>query len=227
MCDNVFEALQRGRILALRLTGQALDLAEDAIEAQKSYENIQTLADLLTSAAQRDESRMMPLEQGLLALNLATAALQLRHTSWCGSPWDKKTIKFLVESNGMIALSAPYVENAVGPERSPAQSQQSSLQVMKGTLLELAILMLEILQQKSFDTWAFENLSETPVNFWDRLEIATRWVEQSTNKLLPNHLKAVEECLAQCVRGRLEWDVEFQKLYCENVVQPLQQLVMA
>ncbi|POS72684.1 hypothetical protein DHEL01_v208919 [Diaporthe helianthi] len=53
---------------------------------------------------------------------------------------------------------------------------------------------------------------------------AIRWLELTADRLLPHHLTAVEQCLAFC-SGRLRvWDDgEFQKLYCENIVKPLQE----
>ncbi|WYZ39965.1 hypothetical protein EsH8_IV_000306 [Colletotrichum jinshuiense] len=228
MCEKASEACRKGHTLALELAADVLNLREDVIRSQQSFNSTTTLRDFLATASQNQDARMTPKQQTLLALDVATAVLQLRHTSWCGDPWNNQTIKFLVERNGNVAAWAPIVEQAINPKLLLAQPLDSSLdtQATKATVLELAILMLEILQHKSVETWAAENQHGRTETFGERLQAANRWLELSDDKLLPHHLNAIEACLVQCVKRNLSWNIEFQKLFCENIVHPLQQLVL-
>ncbi|GKT47246.1 uncharacterized protein ColSpa_07427 [Colletotrichum spaethianum] len=227
MCENAREARRQGHTLALELAADVLNLRQEAIKSQQSFKSTMTLRDFLAAAAQDRDARMTPKQQSLLALDVATAVLQLHHTSWCGIPLNNQTIKFLVEGNGWVAAGAPFVEQAIDPALLPVQPLDPSLstQATKATVLELAILMLEILQHKSIEVWAAENQQGSTVTFGERLQAASRWLELSDDKLLPHHLNAVEACLVQCVKRNLSWNFEFQKLFCENVVHPLQQLL--
>src|SRR4051812_15661926 len=102
-----------------------------------------------------------------------------------------------------MAACAPYVEQVIDAALLVRQLPNPSLhtQATKVTALELAILLLEILHHKLIETWAAENRQGSTVTFWKRMQVATCWLELSTDKLLPDHLKTVEACLAQCVRG--------------------------
>lgn len=228
MCDNAREARERGQILALELTANGLELIKEPVQSQQSFKSTMTLANLLAAVSHDRSPRMMPKQQTLLALDVATSVLQLLHTSWCSVPWNNKTVKFLVDGDGNMATCAPYVEQAINTALLAEWPPDLRLgtQMAKATLLELAILMLEILHHESIETWAVQNFQASIVTFWDRVQAATQWLELSNDKLLPDHLEAIEACLTHCVRSKLSWDLEFQKLYCENIVKPLQQLVL-
>lgn len=220
------EARRRGHTLALDLTADKLSLREDISKSklQQSFKSTTTLRDFLTAASQNPDARMTPKQQSLLALDVAAAVLQLQRTPWSGLPWNNQKIKFLVEGNGAVASWAPIVEQIIVP--AILSSAQPRAQTPKATVLELAILMLEILQHKSLETWAAETQQGGTATFGERLEAADRWLELSDDKLLPHHLNAIESCLQQCVGRNSSWNIEFQKLFCESVIQPLQQLVM-
>ncbi|EXF79645.1 hypothetical protein CFIO01_12955 [Colletotrichum fioriniae PJ7] len=230
ICEEAREARRRGQALALELTADALNLREEIARSKQSFKSTTTLKDFLAAASQNHDARMTPKQQSLLALDVATAVLQLQRTPWSGIPWNNQTIKFLVEGNGAVEAWAPIVEQTIQPTTTllPAQplDPEPVTQTTKKTVLELAILMLEILQHKSLETWAAETGQGATTKFSERLQAAIRWLELSDDKLLPHHLNAVEACLFQCVRRNSSWNIEFQRLFCENIVQPLQQLVM-
>ncbi|KAI9154956.1 hypothetical protein HJFPF1_07517 [Paramyrothecium foliicola] len=93
-------------------------------------------------------------------------------------------------------------------------------------MLELAIVLLEILHQKSMAAWADRHDEGVPRTYRERMGAATRWLELSTVKLLPPHIKVVEECLMLCARSMLSWDEYFQRFYCENIIKPFQELAL-
>ncbi len=174
---------------------------------------------------------MSPVEQTLLALNVVSSVLQLRLTMWCSVPWNSTTIKFPVQAvdGARAALCTPYVEQAIDPTMLGAQEgayPELTTEAAKVTMLELAILLLEILHHKSIAAWAARHEEGNPRTYRERMGAATRWLELSTSKLLPSHVKAVEECLVLCARSKLSWDDYFQRLYCENIIKPLQELVL-
>lgn len=222
-CQTARIAHELGHILSLELAADILARMQESIPPKTLFKSTITLADYLAATARDPNTRLSPKQQTLLALDVATAVLQFRHTSWCNTPWNSKTIKFLLEGNGSLPTFAPYVDRS--NSQVVLNNPKIHTQVTKVTVLEIAILLLEILHHKSIETWATENGQQKPTTFWERLEAATGWLEHSSDKLLPDHLRPVEACLPQCVRGNLSWDFEFQELYCENIIRPLRQLV--
>ncbi|KAF6790327.1 hypothetical protein CSOJ01_14598 [Colletotrichum sojae] len=136
ICEEAREARRRGYTLALELTASdALNLREEISESQymQSFKTTTTLRDFLADTSQNQDARMTPKQQSLLALDV----LQLQRTP-CGA-W------------------APIVEQAgMPPATLLVQPLAVSAQTPKVTVLELAILMLEILHHKSLETWAAE-----------------------------------------------------------------------
>ena len=219
-------------MLSLELTsGATLEVVEKDDQSPHSYDRSISLADFLKDTAADADSRMSPIEQTLLALNVASSVLQLRPTMWCSVPWNSTTIKFPVQAvdGARAALYTPYVEQAIDPTLPGTQGGASpdlTTEAAKTTMLELAILLLEILHHKSIEAWAARYDEGEPRTYRERMGVATRWLELSTSKLLPSHVKAVEECLVLCARSKLLWDDYFQRLYCENIIKPLQELVL-
>ena len=232
MCEDARKAREKRRVLSLELTsGATLEAAEKDEKSPHSYDKSISLADFLKETAADADARMSPVEQTLLALNVVSSVLQLRLTMWCSVPWNSTTIKFPVQAvdGARAALCTPYVEQAIDPTMLGAQEgayPELTTEAAKVTMLELAILLLEILHHKSIAAWAARHEEGNPRTYRERMGAATRWLELSTSKLLPSHVKAVEECLVLCARSKLSWDDYFQRLYCENIIKPLQELVL-
>ncbi|RYP69345.1 hypothetical protein DL771_006155 [Monosporascus sp. 5C6A] len=230
ICDDARKARNQGQVLTLELKSDVLELLEEEGKPQNSYNTLTTLADFLRDTMQDEDARMGPMMQTLLALNVVSSVLQLRPTLWCSIPWNSTLIKFptKVADGSHIAACTPYVEQTVDADllQSHTCSPDLNTEAAKTTMLELAILLLEILHHKSIETWAAKNRGGATRTYQDRMRVATRWLELSTSRLLPSHIKAIEECLVFCARSKLAWDDQFQRLYCENIIKPLQQLTL-
>lgn len=232
ICEDARKARERRRVLSLELTsGATLEVVEKDDKSPHSYDRSISLADFLKVTAVDADARMSPIEQTLLALNVVSSALQLRPTMWCSVPWNSTAIKFPVQAvdSARAALCTPYIEQAIDLTMLGTQEGASldlTTEAAKTTMLELAILLLEILHHKSIAAWAARYDEGEPRTYRERMGAATRWLELSTSKLLPPHVKAVEECLVLCARSKLLWDDCFQRLYCENIIKPLQELVL-
>lgn len=232
ICEDARMARERRRVLSLELTSDTtLEVAETDDKSPHSYDRSISLADFLKDTAADADARMSPIEQTLLALNVVSSVLQLRSTMWCSVPWNSKAIKFPMQAvdGARAALCTPYVQQVIDPTMLGTQevvSPDLTTEAAKTTMLELAILLLEILHHKSIATWADRYDEGEPRTYRERMGAATRWLELSTSKLLPPHVKAVEECLVLCARSKLSWDDYFQRLYYENIIKPLQELAL-
>lgn len=149
---------------------------------------------------------------------------------WCQKPWDSKSINFLtkVVEDTYLPLYTPYVEQDVDALifQNHTHSSDLNTQAAKTTMLELAILLLEITHHKSIEAWASETKEGDTITYQDRMHVATRWLEQSEyeGSLLPDYIQAIEECLVLCARSKISWDNKLQSVYCENIIKPLQEL---
>ncbi|KAK3358778.1 hypothetical protein B0T25DRAFT_577022 [Lasiosphaeria hispida] len=232
ICQDARRARERRRVLSLELTsGPVLEVADKDDRSPHSYDRSISLADFFKDTAADADARMNPVEQTLLALNVVSSVLQLQPTMWCSVPWNSTTIKFPVEAVGgaSAAVCTPYVEHAIDPTQAGTQAGVSSdltTKAAKTTMLELAILLLEILHHRTMAAWAAQYGEGDVKTYWERMSVATRWLELSTSKLLPPHIKAVEACLLLCARSKLSWDHSFQRAYCENIIKPLQELAL-
>ncbi|KAM3537191.1 hypothetical protein ARSEF1564_009891 [Beauveria bassiana] len=230
ICEDARKAQKRRRVLSLELTSRTtLEAVENDDESPHSYDRSISLANFLKDTAVDYDTRMSPNEQTLLALNVVSSVLQLRQTMWYRVPWNSTTIKFLVQAvdSARAALRTPYVEQAIDPTMLGTQdSPDLTTEAAKTTMLEVAILLLEILHHKTIATWSAEHGDGDPGTYWERMRAATCWLGLSEGKLLPPHLKVVDECLMLCVRSKLSWDDNFQRSYCENIIKPLQELIL-
>ncbi|RTE74823.1 hypothetical protein BHE90_010743 [Fusarium euwallaceae] len=222
LCDDALKARELGQVLTLKLTSNALELLREA-KPHQPYKNSTTLADFLREIAKDEDARMGPMPRTLLALNVVSSILQLRPTAWCNTPWTSTTIKFPTkEDNGsLITICTPYVEQDFDATMPQGHALASSLdtQAIKLTMLELAILLLEILHLKSLESWAKGHGQGDMRSDGERMLGAKRWLEMSNARLLPHHIRAVEGCLGYCVKSNLAWDKSFQNDYCENVLE--------
>ena len=165
-------------MLSLELTsGATLEVVEKDDVSPYSYDRSISLADFLKDTAADADSRISPIEQTLLALNVAASVLQLRPTMWCSVPWNSTTIKFPVQAGAgaRAALYTPYIEQAIDPTMSGTQGGASlTTEAAKTTMLELAILLLEILHHKSIEAWAARYDEGEPRTYRERIGAATR-----------------------------------------------------
>jgi hypothetical protein len=232
ICQDARRARERRRVLSLELmSGAVLEVVDQDDGSPHSYDRSISLANFFKDTAADADARMSPVEQTLLALNVVSSMLQLRPTMWCSVPWNSTTIKLPVQAvdGASAAACTPYVEHAIDPTMMRTQEGASpdlTTEAVKTTMLELAILLLEILHHRTMASWAARYDEGDARTYWERMAAAMRWLELSTSKLLPPHVKAVEACLLLCARSKLSWDDCFQRAYCENIIKPLQELAL-
>ncbi|KAK6853614.1 hypothetical protein PG995_010426 [Apiospora arundinis] len=224
ICESIREAEAASQNVKFRLVDKSL-MAGDHQENQKvhrSYAAASSLHSCLVNSAKDDDLRLTPKQQTLLALEAASSVLQLWQTRWMSLGLTNKTMKLLVSSDEQNAICLSFMEQSIHrytkdldePINGPGP---------KSALLDLAILLLEIWHHKPLESYATKidvQLTDSPET---RQMVATRWLEKTSDRLPPGHLDAIEKCLA-VYTGRLwDWqDKEFQRLYCENIIKPLQ-----
>lgn len=223
ICDSAMTAFKMEYLLRLHLIADALSLANGTREARRQVAVSTTLEQFLRRGCLDEDARMTPKQQTILALDIAASLLQLRQTHWSLFPWTNKQVQLLFSKQG--EFWGPFIEELIdkGSGKTPLIPSHQGPEP-KEALLELAILLLEIWHHRPLEMWAAKLGVESIDTHEARRIAAIRWLELTSDRLPPYHLVAVEQCLAFC-SGRLRvWDdSEFQKLYCENVVKPLQE----
>ncbi|KAH6641213.1 hypothetical protein F5144DRAFT_506286 [Chaetomium tenue] len=217
LCQITRGAVQKGSHLGLQVVVGKRRLSlfhvDSAIIAMQRPSIPESLDQILARGLQDETVRLTPKQQTILALNVASSVLQFRQTNWLTAPWSSKSIKLVPASTGA------FVEAELQPPglQPPALSDPDPL----SALLEVAILLLEIWNHKPLEAWAASANREimTPDH---RKIAATVWLQETTHRILPDYLDAIEKCLAICAGRKWGWDDgEFQKRYCENVIKPL------
>ncbi|KAG8166645.1 hypothetical protein KVR01_002334 [Diaporthe batatas] len=223
ICGSAMTAFQKHHLLKLDLIAHDLSPTTGMMGARCEVAASTTLEQFLRRGCLDEEARMTPKQQTMLALDIAASLMQLRQTSWSPLPWTNRRIQFLISKQGEVCGS--FVEELIGNRtgNTPLDPRPQGSDP-KEALLELAILLLEIWHHRPLDMWAVKLGMESIDTPEARRIAAIRWLELTSDRLPPHHLTAIEQCLAFC-SGRLRvWDDgEFQKLYCENVVKPLQE----
>ncbi|KAI1131387.1 hypothetical protein F5Y10DRAFT_286767 [Nemania abortiva] len=226
LCLETNEASSSGMLLSLQVVrdDDQLRLAGAAIQRRKSYSAQKSLGAFLQDTSQDEDARMTPKQQTILALDVAASILQLRETFWCQLPFDSSAIQLFFHSpvNTPTPASEPFVGQVI--ERKPAAHATLQGPSPRGALLELAILLLEIWHHKTFETWAAKAGLSDLVSIDGRMIAAMKWLRMTYERLPPHHLTAVEQCLALSSCRPWCWeDGEFRRLFCENVVKPLEE----
>lgn len=221
MCNFATEARLNGSILRLALTNNSFYSLDGPPSTRQNLVCSKSLGDFLRDGAYDEDGRLTPKEQTLLALDIASSVIQLRQTCWLESPFSSKVVKLLVRREGQATAiaSTPFVEQIADPDRVGSLGPDP-----KTTLLELAILLLEIWHHKPLEVWSAKAGTGTVDYPEARQRAAIQWLEMTSQRLPAHHLTAIEQCLAIC-SGRLRFwdDFEFLKHYCENVIMPLQE----
>lgn len=216
LCQITRGVVQKGGHLSLQVVidkKPSLFHVDSAITALRIKSKPESLDQILARGLQDETARLTPKQQTILALDVASSVLQFRQTNWLLTPWSSKTIK-LISTSTRAFVEADL--QPLGPQ-STALAEPDPL----STLLELAILLLEIWNHKPLEVWAANTNSD--INTPDHRKLAaTAWLQETMHRILPDYLDAVEKCLAICAGRKWEWDdSEFQKKYCENVIKPL------
>lgn len=111
-----------------------------------------------------------------------------------------------------------FIEQLSEPGRAASQGCEP-----KVALLELAVLLLELWNHETLDMWAAETGFGETTTTGGRLAAAKDWVDETEDCPI-HYLNAVEQCLSLYVQRSRKWgDDQFLKIYCENVIKPLQE----
>lgn len=228
LCEALCQAKTSSRVLQLELVNHNLlyDNSEPIPRTYKEHPHSEFLDLFLREGYQNYDIRMTPKQQTLLALDVASSVLQLRQTCWLDADFRSTSMRLLlheIRGEGMLS-PALFIEKIVQTSEDSADTAMAEAPEPKTTLLELAIILLEIWHHQPLDTC----IDKLGLNVADTLETrriaAIRWLETTSSRLPLQHLAAVEQCLAVC-SGRLRsWsDRDFVREYCENIIRPLQE----
>ncbi|KAI0459542.1 hypothetical protein F5B21DRAFT_455242 [Xylaria acuta] len=224
VCVKAREASSSGIVLTLKATGNELSHKDGTISQKKSYSAQKSLNTFLQDNFRDEDARLTPKQQTMLSLDVAASVLQLHETSWCQSPFDSSAIQLLFHHSiyTQKVTSEPFVEQLFQDTRMSHTALQGPNP--KLALLELAILLLEIWHHKTFEMWATGAGISDITSADGRMIAAMKWLQTTHERLPLHHLTAIEKCLA-LYSGRLwRWeDDEFRRLFCENVVKPLEE----
>ncbi|KAL7930308.1 hypothetical protein V8C35DRAFT_313521 [Trichoderma chlorosporum] len=229
ICQHVQKAQKAGHILKLRLNNEDLFLIEGQPENRRDFTAPITLVDILKAGCQDDDARMFPKDQALLALNVASSILQLQQTRWLMTPFNSSDIKLLAyqEKISVFSNSFPFVEqhgDMIPPQTCTKEQDSVIGPDPKTALTELAILLLEIWHHRPIEAWCQKMGKERPASPQGRLMIAIEWLQATSRRLLPYQNQVIEQCLQVCAGSLRFWQEEdFLRLYCENIIKPLQE----
>jgi hypothetical protein len=228
ICHHVSALQKTGHILKLQLKKANLLLIEGQLENRRDFESPKTLADILQAGIQDEDLKILPREQTLLALNVASSILQLQQTWWLGPPFNSNEIKILSPTEELFVESsnALFIESHLRNISSPLQTKGRSTPVgpdPKTALTDLAILLLEIWHLKPLAVRCEGLEKQNPITIEERMLEASSWLQATSKRLLPFQSEVVEFCLQVCIGSLRAWDNrDFLRKYCENIIKPLQ-----
>ncbi|KAH0536892.1 hypothetical protein FGG08_006263 [Glutinoglossum americanum] len=192
-----------------------------------------TLNTLLSDNRSNHHNILLPLRfRMLLALRLASNLLQLLQTQWLQSAWSKDVIYFLLRPTGEannasrdllnIDFDRPFVSLSFGDNNASAPLPQQSVNP-RVALLELGILLLEIWHKRTLE--AQFSLEEAPVEYYERLALALKWLDDMDEPMPELYDKAVSHCVRGMIGGETrfrDWeDIGFWGAICGDIIEPL------
>ncbi|KAI1131065.1 hypothetical protein F5Y10DRAFT_234180, partial [Nemania abortiva] len=222
LCDASCRARMSSYILQLELINH--NLLYDNIKpilpgTHKEYPDSELLDLFLRKGHQNYDLRMSPKQQTLLALDIASSVLQLRQTCWLDLDFRSTSMHLLLHENGSEEMLGPalFIERIVHTSKILNNTTMTQAPEPKTTLLELAIVLLEIWHHQPLDTCFGKLGIDVADTFETRRIAAIRWLEKTSSRLPLQHLAAVEQCLAVC-SGRLRSPI---KILSENTAKIL------
>ena len=161
-----------------------------------------------------------------LSFKLASSLLQLSSTPWLINVWTKEEICFMhlglshTNSNGALQFEVrhPFIIRRFA--KIPEQRWPGT-RATKRQMLELGILLLEIWQETSLESWA-DSVGLTIQNsYGSRYDAVRKWLSESENVSV-SYWDAVDRCIECAFPALPDWlDSTFRKSVCEWVVKPL------
>ncbi|KAH8686130.1 hypothetical protein BGZ60DRAFT_396930 [Tricladium varicosporioides] len=189
---------------------------------------VTTLKALLSAGTSRNHGPILPWKfRMLLALKLASNLLQLIQTQWLERAWSKEVVYFMLNpkcSDGQgkcqVDLGRPFV--SLSFDSSILNAGDSPSIEPKVALLELGILLLEVWHEITLETRF--GCESAPSGYYQRLALATEWLDDTTNPLPDLYDKAISHCIHRSVGGSRvpDWDdMKFWGAMCGDVIEPL------
>ncbi|PTB66161.1 hypothetical protein BBK36DRAFT_1119335 [Trichoderma citrinoviride] len=232
LCRHVSQLQETGHVLKLKLSNSDLFLVEGEAERNRDFASPTTLSDILKAGCHDDDAKMFPKEQTLLALNVASSILQLQQTWWLCLPFNSNEIKILTpQERSVTSNSSPFIEQLMSevlPSLNDAVKCSTIGPDPKTALTELAILLLEIWHHKPLDIWCAKMDKAIPTSPQARMMVAIEWLQATSRRLLPYQSQVIEQCLQVCAGALRFWhEKDFIRMYCENIIKPLQETLGA
>ena len=177
-----------------------------------------------------EEGRQMdPDDRIKLAVNIASSLLQYNLTPWLQRYWTKKAVHFFVQTRTVsgIDIEHPLIVRHFSDQTNeiPHEYPQNDPEL---ALLELGILLLEIWNMTTFESWLITagHLMDLPQiqDRYFRLRYSIEWFQSLKGKLLPNYQKVIGICLRPCVFDlfNTSWeDKDFRMAVYSEIVEPL------
>lgn len=177
-----------------------------------------------------EERRQMDPEDRIkLAVNLASSLLQYNLTPWLRRCWTKNAVHFLVQTRTVTGIDVehPLIIRYFSDHASeiPNELPENDPEL---ALMELGILLLEIWDMRTFESW-LENTGHVTdclqvQDRYFRLRYSIEWFQSLKGKLLPNYQKVVGICLRPSVFDlfHTSWeDKDFRMAVYREIVEPL------
>lgn len=211
-------------VLRLDLVDDRLTLASEASKSAHLPNLTVNLSQFLRQTYQDRDHRMTLKHQKTLALSIASSVLQFWDTPWCSPSWNSEAIRLITETHA--ARYEPFVEQVADGNESVQKSKNHTHET-KASVLELAILLLEICNLESLEMWAERKGHDLQqkVQFSDRLFLAITWLDETSDRDMTVYDKeAIKYCLSVCTWPGQSWqETEFRQGYYENIIKPLRE----
>ena len=172
---------------------------------------------------------MDPDDRIKLAVNIASSLLQYNLTPWLHRYWTKKAVHFFVHTRAVsgIDIEHPLIVRHFSDQTGETASEPTENDP-ELALLELGILLLEIWEMKTFESWLraaghLMDLSQIQDRY-TRLRYSIEWFQSLKGKLLLNYQKVVGICLRPCVFDlfNTSWeDKDFRMAVYSEIAEPL------
>lgn len=161
-----------------------------------------------------------------LSFKLASSLLQLCSTPWLINVWTKEEICFMhlgsshTNSNGALQFEVRHSFIIHRFSKIP-ERRWPDYRATKRQMLELGILLLEIWQETSLESWADSVGLIIQNSYGNRYDAARKWLSESETVSV-SYWDAVDRCIECAFPALPDWqDSTFRKSVCECVVKLL------
>ena len=194
------------------------------LRPQQSGERTMTLEVFLEEQRQID-----PEDRIKLAVNLASSLLQYNLTPWLRKCWTKSAVHFFVQTRSISGID---IEHPLIMKQFSDQANEIPNDIPENdpelALMELGILLLEIWNMKTFESWLKSagyllDVSQLQDRYI-RLRYSIEWFQSLKGKLLPNYQKVVGICLRPSAFDLFQtsWeDADFRMAVYREIIEPL------